>query len=309
MTTAVDVMSLDHDAIGNMTEDELSALIAANGEGDTASNEPPAIAPEQAAAPDKATEATEATLDKADGVLARDGKNIIPFEVLDATRRNLSNAEAKAQAAEARIAELNAELAQKAGIELDDAGLLSEEDLALLAEEMPEVGKTIAALQTQNKQQAERLAALEVASQDAQLELGRVQLQSAIDANPKLAFLQSSDGQAFDSAKRIDSVLRADPNFAELPLAERFKKVVERYEEVYGAIALKDNVNVGKAAQDAMNKAAKVNKPPSSIADIPGGQVAAVDEFAAIAEKSGAQLTEMFLKMTPGQIETYLNRL
>lgn len=310
MTTAaqtIDELVLDHDALAKMNDEQLEAFLESQEqsvEGDTASEEAP-----------------ELTDDKpADGVATKDGKNIIPFAVLDATRANLSKAEEKAQAeanarieAEAQVTALSAQIAalqagKSEGVKID---AISEEDLVELESEMPEVGKTLREQQAMITKLNEQLQLQAQQTQEVKAESLVSVVQSAIDANPKLAYLQTQDAKAYEAAKRIDRTLREDPAFADLSLEERFSKVIERYEEAYGAVKLetKSELHLKEATKKALEKADETKKVPTTISDIQGGSAVPVDEQAAIADKSGAELTDMFSKMTPDQIDNYLNKL
>jgi hypothetical protein len=309
MTTAaqtIDELVLDHDALAKMNDEQLEAFLDSQQsvEGDTASEDAPELTNDQ----------------PIDGVATKDGKNIIPFAVLDATRANLSKAEAQAHAeaqarieAEAKVNELNERIAALEAGQVEGSAIeaLSEEELAAIEEEMPAVAQTLREQQAAIAKLNDQLKIQSQETQAAKAETLVSVVQLAIDANPKLAFLQTQDAKAYEAAKRIDRTLRDDPEFADLSLEERFGKVIERYEEAYGEVKLatKAELQIKEATQKALEKADEVKSVPKTISDIQGGLPPAVDEQAAIADKSGTELTEMFSKMTPAQIENYLNKL
>lgn len=305
----IDSIVLDSNALASMTDAQLEAML-----GQT----------DEAAVGDKEGDPTpQITKDEvpAEGVLARDGKNIIPFAVLDATRNNLSKAEAQAVAAdaarveaEAKYAELEAQLAaMKAGstVAMNQEDALSEEDLAELEAEMPVLGKKLRDQQAQIAALSEQLDSQAESNQIIKAESVANAVQIAIDATPKLAFLQTQNTEAYEAAKRIDRVLRDDPNFKDLPLNDRFEEVIKRYEEVYGAVKLesKESIDLKKATAAALAAATSDKGAPKSMSDIPGGTPQVVDEAADVENKSGVELEQMFSKMSSIQIEAYLNRL
>lgn len=310
----IDSVLVDHNALANYTDEQLEALLNSTevNDGDTASEETPALT-------ETKVEQKEAKKEDEviDGVLARDGKNIIPFSVLDATRTNLSQAEQRAKDAEQAKLDAEAKLTAmqdkllllQSGVE-SNAEVLNEDELTELEKEMPLLGKTIREQQAQIAQLQDKLKNQHVTTQKTQAELQAQAIQSAIDANPKLSLLQSQGNDGYEAAKRIDRVLRDDPKFANLSLSERFDKVIELYEESYGSIkiASKNDVDLKKATEKALADAPK-KEVPKSMSDIPGGTPPAVDELAAIENKSGVELEQMFSKMSPKQIEDYLNRL
>jgi len=303
-TQSIDSLVQDHAALANMTDAQLEALLSSEGiEGDTASEEAPALADDK----------------PADGVATKDGKNIIPFAVLDATRQNLSKAEERANAAdsarneaETKLAELNARIAAlESGNDTDNQQeVISNEELAELEAEMPELGKKLREQQTQINALNAKLSTQSETTQAAQAENMLNSVQSAIDATPKLAFLQTQGAEAYEAAKRIDRTLRSDPEFADLSLADRFTKVIERYEEAYGSIKLSTSaqVDLKKATEKALATASAKKPAPASMSDIPGGTPTEVDEVAAIEGKSGVELEQMFSKMSQKQIEAYLDK-
>ncbi len=313
MTTAltIDELVLDHDALAKMNDEQLEAFLDGQEvEGDTASEEAPELTNDKPVADGKPI----------DGVATKDGKNIIPFAVLDATRANLSRAEERVQAeanarieAEAKVNELNERLeALQAGkSEVGTIESISEEELQELEEEMPELAKTLRDQQEAINKLSEQLQLKEQETQVVKAESLASVVQSAIDANPKLAYLQTQDEKAYEAAKRIDRALRDDPEFSELSLEERFAKVVERYEEAYGVVKLatKSELQLKAATKKALEKADESAPVPKTISDIHGGSAAAVDEQSVIADKSGTELTAMFSKMSAEQIENYLNKL
>lgn len=315
-------------AIGELSEDQLDALIAQ--EGDTGSeNEPESGEPPVAAAePEAKGEGESGNLEPLAetppiGVATKDGKHVIPFEVLEKQRARVAELERIAQEQSAQIAELSQQAQGKTpDAEQGEVTYLTDEQLSDLEAELPSIGKLLRAQQAQLRTLNETVKTLaddrQAREQDAQRTTQQT-VQEAIDGNPKLAYLQSADDQRWQRAVMFDKTLRQDPEWAGKPYAERFAKVVELYEATYGAVQMPGQSAQPKNAQPSPADLAKAAEAklqgkkasvPSSLSDIPGGSTPASDDvLGALAAKSGPELTADFMRMTPAQIEATLARL
>lgn len=307
-----ELIATNPDSIGEMSDAQINALIDGGSlpDGDKASE----------AAPDLTSkEEAKNEVDETADILTKDGKNYIPNKVLVAARETAAQAEARAlaesaarQQAEAKASALEEQLiALKAGnANVDKSGFYSDEELTVLAEDMPEVAERIKAHQ-------ERLVAqstqLEKQSKDIALsneDIAAKEVQDAIDSVPLLATLQATDTAAFNKAVAIDDILRNDPEYKSLSMSERFLKVAERYELVYGKPSKEVTIDTSKqTVKEALDKANKETAVPVSIADIGGGAMPAVNEDLATAGKTAGELADMFTKMTPAQMDAYLARV
>ncbi|NSX14955.1 hypothetical protein HTY52_12805 [Cupriavidus taiwanensis] len=278
-----------------------------------------------------AGETTQDDESDAEGVLARDGKNVIPYSVLKGERERAARAEELARNAEAQIAELKAQLAagnqgatpgesaRTAGA-APEAEALSEEELEAIREDFPTMYKalraqqaTIAALQTklqpveQEREQRVRTEAEERA----------IAVRDAIDATPKLAHIQATDQKLFAAAQRFDAVLREDPDWAGKPLAERFAHVVTLIETTHGAIEIPGakpptaQKTPDQLKQEALAAAQATAKGtvPTSLSDFPAGSPPAQSETQALEAMSQAQLADKFARMSPDQVDAFLSNL
>lgn len=311
-----------HDEIGNLSDAELDALA----QGDTATaeiDEAPAIEAEEPEVVDTTEQVEAVTEDaKPEGIATRDGKHVIPFEVLEKERSRAADLEriAAEQAAQIEAYNTQASISQTKA-EQDDgnaATLLTEEQLVELEADLPSIAAIFRAQQNQLKSFGNVVEQLNAERKSREEERAREvnnAVQKAIDANPKLIYLQSMKDVAWDRAASFDAVLRADPEWAGKTFDERFAKVVDLYEATYGEVKLPGQTP-REPSQDELTKqaeaklkAAKVMT-PKSISDIPGGTIPAVDEVvAAMNSKSGAELTADFMRMTPAQIDAALARL
>lgn len=324
------------DELGELSIEQIDALYAnANlGEGDTGAKPESGKAPE--AAPEgKKPEVKEEGLETPpagntgeetlppEGVATKDGKHIIPFEVLEKERSRAADLERIALEQAAQIEALKAQATGKPDggkPEGQDVTVLSEDELAELEKELPAIGKLFRAQQAQMKILADTVTNLNAERQNREEEGRRTvqqTVQEAIDANPKLAYLQAQDPNVWERAVRFDATLRGDPDWAAKSFGDRFDKVVQLYEATYGEVKLPGQAAATKLqpSQEELAKQADAKlaavKPrgPASMSDIPGGSIPPTDEIARLESMSTAELGAMFESMTEQQQADYLARL
>lgn len=264
------------------------------------------------AAPKEAVEA------KPEGVLAKDGKNLIPYAVLEASRRREREATDLAAEQAAEIERLNATLAGKVEKSEQDAAALTEEELTTLEQDSPTLAKVLRAQQNEIRELKTRQKTLDesvqVQAEQSEAEV-KTEIQVAIDANPKMAAWQVAEDQTmWNEAAKIDRALRENPLYADVPFEKRFKKVVALTEEAMRVEEAPAPVVVAKPDPDqvkaaAQAKLAKVPTTPRSLSDIPGGAPPARDERESVENMSIVSLGEKFMHMTPEQRDTYLASL
>lgn len=312
------------DALGDMSDDEIEAL-AQQGEssGDQAADTEKMGDTESAAAPGD-TAGTEKKDDQQqpepgkqpdetpEGILARDGKHIIPY-------KRLEDAEARARDQARKIEELQAQINGKQAT--DDGGdkdagqqddFLSDEELDELERDFPAMAKVIRAQQVQIRQlggQVDTLSKAHKSQEEVQTRDAQASWNDALAKNAKAAYLDQTlnpeVGQRF-----VNATAGLYENWNEMSADDRAAAIVRQYEAVHGEIQVKQ---VAGSKEDKPTSPAKTpgNKPdvPLSMADIPGGSAPPVDEVAALASKSGQELLAQFEKMSPEQIEAQLNRI
>jgi len=248
-----------------------------------------------------------------DGVMAKDGKHIIPYSVLESARDRAARAEQLVADQAARIAAMEEKL--KAGeAESGDKGQIDipAEDLELIEEEFPEFAKIIRAQAAQIDRLNKMVEAAVTDKTSDEADSVRSVVQEAIDAIPKLAYLQAADPEGFARAQQIDEILKSDPANKDLSLKDRFEKVVKMLEAARGEIKVPGSGEpagkTGKAVEDALSKADD-RQTPSSLSEIPGGERPPGSELERVEKMSPVELGLMFEKMTPEQQEEYLARL
>lgn len=272
---------------------------------------------------------TASEADEGVGVATKDG--VIPYSVLRATRDRAYAAEQSVKELTDKIAGYDAILASvkngaKSGEDAraevasiqQEAQTLSEEDLAMLKEDFPTVDKALTATMQKLAAIEAKLAAVVSRAQHEDAQESRTAanaVQDAIDAVPKLAHLQASDAEGFALAKQFDATLRNLPSWADKTLAQRFSKVAEMVEAATGAsISLPEPLTANQLRSSAKATAeAAVRKAsgsvPTSLSEFPAGQPIATDERESAERMTYSQLAGKFGKMTPDQMDAYLQTL
>lgn len=277
---------------------------------------------EEAKAEEKKAEVpAKAEEPKPEGILAKDGKNLIPYSQLESARTRATQAEALVKEQAAELERLKAEKKPDA---VTDVAMLTDEDLKALEEDSPTLAKTLRAQQSLIQKLTDTVQAVterqneQVATEET---LVKTEIQTAIDANPTLAAWQTSEDQAmWNQASVFDKALRESPKYANVPFADRFAKVVELTQSALGleaeakpavveekAAALKPE-EVRAAAAAKLAEKTKTAK-PVSLSQIPGGAPPAVDEKEKVEQMSSVSLGQQFMGMTREQLDTYLASL
>ena len=259
-------------------------------------------------------------------VQARDGKHVIPYQVLQQERERAIRAEQMVRDLTTKLEQDQAAAQQgKATKSLDLDQIVDPQLLEQLREEAPDVARRMDNLIDLAKSLSEQVDAGRPAAEEAETARREQQVQAlvsvedAIQSIPKLAHLRDSAPEQFSEVAAIDTMLRANAAWKDKPLPERFDAALRMYEAGHGAIELPSQANKAAATQQPADPAARVAQAvakatadasgPSTLSDIPGGQPAAVSEADAIAALSGSALTDRFMNMSPDEIEAQLARL
>ena len=163
-------------------------------------------------------------------ILAKSGQHTIPYEVLEQSRNEvkvLREQLAASQQAQAERDKLQA-LMEKHGINPDvDPDDISQEELAQLAQDYPDLGKSIAAI-------ASKLQRLEQQAAPQQVTPATNPVQAALQAVPDLMSWREKDQDRFDFAIIVDEKLQADPAWQGKSLDERFAEAARRTKLAFG---------------------------------------------------------------------------
>ncbi|RTL00415.1 MAG: hypothetical protein EKK59_04500 [Neisseriaceae bacterium] len=185
-----------------------------------------------------------------DGVLTKDGKRVIPFSVLDETRKT---AQANAQRAKELVAQnerMQAELealraANQAGNTTSKTAAAavepySEERIAEVRDNFPEMADLMQRHNALVEQVAKERAAPQAPAPSAPAPAASTEdqqtaaVQSLIDQRPLLAQWQAQGSDAWDKAVALDAELREDPAWQGKSPAERFAAVEASIAARYG---------------------------------------------------------------------------
>jgi len=254
-----------------------------DGESVTTEEQPAATTAAPAAQPEKAQSSeppAAATTDPAEvvGVQTKDGKHTLPYAVLQEARRAAALNKQRADELAAEKTRLEEQIeAMKAGKKPDD---MSEDELAQLAEDFPQLApvlKTVKDLQAQVASAKPAAPAVDQRQQIDQELDAQAEIDAALAARPLLSKYQATGGVVWSRAVEIDAELMRDPTFAGKPLAERFAAVEQTLAQELGiavpqkaapASTPQTKQATQPVSQAAIDKAAPVG--PSTLSDIGG---------------------------------------
>lgn len=231
-------------------------------------------------------------------ILAKSGQHTIPYEVLEQSRNEvkvLREQLAQSQQAQAERDKLQA-LMEKHGINPDvDPDDISQEELAQLAQDYPDLGKSIAAI-------ARKLQKLEpqVAPQQVQPTLNPVQ--AALQAVPDLVSWREKDQDRFDFAIIVDEKLQADPAWQGKSLDERFAEAARRTKLAFGDEVIPPTKAPSKEAE---KPADFIPSSPSALGQTHHAAPTGVERFGAMSQ---TELIGEMGAMTDAQMEALLEQ-
>jgi hypothetical protein len=198
-----------------------------------------------------------------DGVLTRDGKRVIPYDVLAEARNTAKTQAARAQQMEAANRQLQEQIdALKTGKAANEPEAtpqvaFSAERIAQVKTDFPEMAEL---MESQNRLVAE-LAKVKTetpqvppAPREPEPDVSRVQ--ALIDEQPLLAKWQAKGGIAWGRAQEVDDALRNDPAWVTKSMAERFAEVQRRVADELGV-----EIPTPKAAEPTPAKPAAAPAP------------------------------------------------
>lgn len=237
-------------------------------------------------APPKAkTQPTPEKLANPEGVLSKDGKVVLSYGILAATRRDREAAKDRASLAEAKVSELEQQLADiKAGKNAEEVEPLTEQELTELSEYDPRAAKAYKAAQDKAELAIAKASEMEKNMKPAQkAEFIEDPVQEAIDSIPVLAEWQATDAAKFNLAVEHDKLLRAIPKWQgttpEL-LQKRFAEVVRR---TSSDLEIEETVDAPQTKPTSKADPAKViaeakRTAPNTLSDFKGGSGADTDD-------------------------------
>lgn len=292
------------DELGDLSDAQLEALADNQGPTDATPAEDKGDTASAATPGDTAGTQKDGDDKQPDGVLARDGKHIIPYSRLEDAERRARENEQRARDLEQRLKDATEGGTSSEATQDDHTqGLMSDAELDELEAELPALAKVIRAQQAQIKAMADKVAHIEGAGEAASKQSAEEAWSAALAQNPKAAYLDATlsveDGDRF-----INAAAALYDDWNTMTADQRADAIVRQYEAVRGPIKV-----ASIATQQPGAKAPARPDVPLSMSGIPGGAAPAVDEAAAMANKTGAELTHDFMAMSPEQIEAALARL
>ena len=259
-------------------------------------------------------------------IVAKGGKHNIPYEVLERARTSGSESQAKIKELEEMLNEKNGQFEmsskkqqiaerqlQEAGIDLEklpEEVLNDPEAMQRIKDELPgEAGQIIEAL-------VGRLKASETQNQAPQQDkTAQPEQQSAHPVNDALASealkelnaWQSGDTDRWDMALVIDKQLQNNPEFAQVPIHERFAEVQRRTKLAFGD-PVQAGIDQELAKQEQQEQQAKQKQViPNSPSEISSGDRAlASTGHQALAEQDAMALEEAMSGMSDAEMEAFL---
>ncbi|EAZ4510946.1 hypothetical protein CAM24_19270 [Salmonella enterica] len=328
---------MDFEITGEETQEQLEALMAKMGDIDIEDNDGEAeesaehtgseasetvqtdTGDTQAPTPGAGTGEEEPPQDTSKGVLTRDGKHVIPYDVLEAERSGRQRVEQEAILLKQQLAEeqrkidvLTSQIKQ-AGMTpapMPEDARISDEQIAGIREAYPEVADALTLMARKYDYLQAQLQ--ETMSQQEQQDNPVMQ---AMNAVPDLVRWQQADPDRFAIAVHLDEKLQTDPEWKDKPLTERFAEVARRTRAAYGevppqpVVAQDRSREVLAAAADKVAKAGAAAALPDSPSDV--GNTAAVpqDKFEHLLGASYADAEAAMSGMSDADIDAILEKL
>ncbi|NEX88319.1 hypothetical protein G4923_06280 [Aeromonas rivipollensis] len=231
-------------------------------------------------------------------ILAKNGQHTIPYEVLEQARneaKQLREQLAQSQQAQVERDKLQA-LMEKHGINPDvDPDDISQEELEQLAQDYPDLGKSIAAI-------ARKLQKLEPQAAPQQVTPATNPVQAALQAVPDLMNWREKDQDRFDFAIIVDEKLQADPAWQGKSLDERFAEAARRTKLAFGD----EVIPPAKAPSKEADKPADfIPSSPSALGQTHHAAPTGVERFGAMSQ---TELIGEMGAMTDAQMEALLEQ-
>lgn len=234
-------------------------------------------------------------------ILAKNGQHTIPYEVLEQARneaKQLREQLALSQQAQAERDKLQA-LMEKHGINPDvDPDDISQEELDQLAQEYPDLGKSIAAI-------ARKLQKLEPQAAPQQVQPTLTTVQAALQAVPDLVSWREKDQDRFDFAIIVDEKLQADPAWQAKSLDERFAEAARRTKLAFGDVVDTAPPHAKAPSKEAEKPTDHIPSSPSAMGQTHHAPATGVERYSAMSQ---TELVGEFGSMTDAQIDALLEQ-
>jgi len=260
---------------------------------------------------DKAEETEAETEETEPVVLAKDKTHTLPYSVVEGLRGQIKDLKSKIASLEA-TGDLDVDLSTPE---------IPEDDLELIKEAAPETAEAISKLMGERVKLVTELQQLKKAFTEIQAQKEEEtleEIQKAIDSVPALVSIQAKKPELFQEAIDIDERLKADPEYADVPLKDRFEKVVE----ILGLMHPKEELlKIGKEDKNRPpEQQAKGNDKKAtpkeikeetinSLSDLAAGENVEHDPLKALLAKSDLDLIASFEGKSPEEIARMVESL
>lgn len=275
-------------------------------EGDAAEVE--SVSTEEAKPDPVATDGLDDDAGKA--IESKDGKHTIPYSVLEAAREEKRLMQEELNARNAEIAELtnqsqqNQQAIANVTAQLEAKGLdtdsmfanpdeISKEQWKEIEEDYGPLGKMMKTLLANQQAMASQTSTPQQ-TQEAQPQVNPVV--AAIEANADLSNWQKSDPDRWTHVVQMDERLKADPQWQNKSLEERFAHAAKLTKTAFG-----DNLTT----QDRANKIIqdKTQTAPDSLTDLGGGPAGTKSDVEALSSMTAEQIEAHMESMSKSQID------
>lgn len=305
-----------------LTGDDREGLFSTENEDNNAGQVQNTTGDKQAPTPGAGTEEEEQSQETVKGILAKDGKHVIPYDVLEAERaekQRITQRYEQQLAEEQRKIDLLTSQIKQAGMTPDplpEDARISDEQIAKIREDYPEMADalTLMARKYDYLQSQIQEAQPQQQTEDQDNSAGAAALSSV----PDLVEWNQSDPDKFAVAAHIDEKLQNDPAWKGKPMTERFAEAARRTRIAFGEapeqepdVASVQGEVAQQQAKAALQQAqqkiqqAESSAMPASPSDL-GSSVETTDLLTQIANATPAQLQEIMDKMSDIQISELL---
>ncbi|PWI34840.1 hypothetical protein DI392_00735 [Vibrio albus] len=319
-------MSLeDFELTGNETPEEIEAMLdqletdeleiddAAEPETKTTTTDEPTVdnTEESASSEEEAEESGEDETPK--GVQAKDGENIIPYDVLEQQREANKQLQQQLEELQAeksgwqdkeRLFELRNKQLEELGVDpadLPENFKVTDEQLDALADDYPDIGKVIRGL-VAKVNTFEQPSKVEQSSQPQE---PSNPVADAIAENSDLSGWKKEGGDLWNKAIEVDDQLQTDPKWQDKPLAERFAEVAKVVKEQTAQATKQQEADAKqKAKQEEDNLSDALPNSPSEVGQTTTHQRSNRE---ILESGSDADIEAVFSGMNPAQIEALLS--
>lgn len=299
---------------GDDEEAEDSAEHSGSGTSETVQTE---TGDKQAPTPGAGTEEETQQQETVKGILARDGKHVIPYDILEAERTSRQQAEQESRELKQQLAEqqrrlevLTSQISQH-GMEPDpmpEESRISDEKIAAIRELYPDLADAVSVMARKYDYIQSQIQAQQGAASANDI------VQQTIALVPDLSQWQSTDIDRFQMAGIIDDRLQSDPAWKDKPLVERYAEAARRTRIAYGeapsdpVVEQDKNQKVLAVAADKVAKADAAAALPDSPSDVGNTAAAPQDKFEQLLGASYAEAAELMSTMSDDDINAALQK-